>query len=180
MTFTYCPDCGAPLVRRPIGDEGLVPYCLRCQRPHFDNPYTCTITLAVNEYREAALIRQSYVSTDSYVCIAGYLQSGETAEQAAAREVQEELGIRPQSVRYLRSYWFDRRDMLMLGFLARVVKQPFSLSAEVDSARWFPLDQAPVQVRPGSIAQQLILDGTALLASENAEVFQKNFEPDQN
>ncbi len=174
MKFTYCPDCGAKLEPREIGDEGLVPYCAHCARPHFDNPYTCTITLAVNEHGEAALIRQAYVSTETYVCVAGYLKSGETAEQTAAREVAEELGIEPDTVRYLRSYWFERKDMLMLGFLARVRKRDFSLSGEVDSARWFPLCEAAEQVREGSIAQQLILDCAAALSSEreNAEVLQ--------
>ncbi len=172
MKFHYCPDCGAALETREIGDEGPVPYCARCAAPHFDNPYTCTITLAVNELGEAALLRQGYVSADSYVCVAGYLKSGETAEQSAMREVEEELGLRPQSVRYVRSDWLAQKDQLMLGFLARVRKQAFTLSREVDAARWFPLADAPNQVRAGSIAQRLILDCAALLEREEAEVFQ--------
>ena len=172
MKFTYCPDCGAALEPREIGDEGLVPFCARCGRPHFDNPYTCTIALAVNERGEAALIRQAYVSAETYVCVAGYCKSGESAEQTAAREVGEELGIEPESVRYVRSYWFERKQMLMLGFLARVRGEDFALSGEVDSARWFPLREAPAQVREGSVAQQLILDCAALLKREDAEVLQ--------
>lgn len=52
---------GKKLVHKEIGDEGLMPYCNKCERPIFDLPYTCIITLVVNENGEAALIRQGYV-----------------------------------------------------------------------------------------------------------------------
>ena len=61
MKFVCCPQCGAKLEKREIGDEGLVPYCSACGRPWFDMPYACTITLVINEYDEVALIRQGYV-----------------------------------------------------------------------------------------------------------------------
>ncbi len=156
MKFTYCPHCGQKLVPREIGDEGLVPYCENCAVPLFDMPYACTITVAVNECGEAALIRQSYVTAASYVCIAGYIKSGENAEQTAAREVAEEIGLTPEWVHPLGSWYFARKDMLMLGFGARVHKADFALSGEVDSAMWFPLRDALAQVPVNSIAQALI------------------------
>ena len=108
MKFVCCPQCGAKLEKREIGDEGLVPYCSSCGRPWFDMPYACTITLVINEYDEVALIRQGYVSDQYYVCVAGYVKCGETAEETAAREVEEELGLVPESLRYTRSYYFER------------------------------------------------------------------------
>lgn len=158
MHFTYCPYCGKKLEEKEIGDEGLVPFCLSCQRPLFDLPETCTITLAVNEYGEAALLRQGYVSQTNYVCVAGHIKTGENAEETAAREVEEEIGICPESVTYINSYYYTKHDMLMLGFLAKVKKAEFSLSCEVDQAEWFLLEEAPEKVRQGSIAQRLILD----------------------
>lgn len=156
MKFVCCPQCGAKLEKREIGDEGLVPYCSACGRPWFDMPYACTITLVINEYDEVALIRQGYVSDQYYVCVAGYIKCGETAEQTAAREVEEELGIKPESIRYTRSYYFEKKDMLMLAFEAKVKKGNFHLSGEVDRADWLTYEEAHEKMRPGSVAIQLL------------------------
>ena len=100
MKFTYCPHCGTKLILKEIGDEGPTPWCTACEKPLFPTFYTCTINLVVNEYREIALIRQGYVSTENYVCVAGYMKPGERAEDSAHREIKEELGL---DVPFLRS-----------------------------------------------------------------------------
>nr|MBP3599246.1 NUDIX domain-containing protein [Eubacterium sp.] len=156
MRFTYCPHCGAKLGQREIGDEGLMPFCEICDIPLFDVTEPCIIALAVNEQGEAALLRQNYVTTETYVCVAGHIKTGETAEKTACREIEEELGILPEKVEFIRSYYYEKKDMLMLGFLAHVKKKDFSLSAEVDSAKWFPLEEADQYVREESIAWKLV------------------------
>ncbi len=156
MRFTYCPHCGARLVPREIGDEGLVPYCEGCKKPLFDLPAPCIIALAVNECGEAALIRQGYVNTAHYVCIAGYIKIGETAQETARREIFEETGLTAERLTPLGSWGMEKKELLMLGFGARVKKAAFRLSGEVDSARWFPLRAALDAVPPHSVAQQLI------------------------
>ncbi len=162
MRFTYCPDCGARLVLREIGDEGRIPYCETCRQPRWDMFVTSVICAAVNDEGEIALIRQGYVSKDTYVCVAGIMKPGETAEQAAAREVAEELGVTVQAVEYLRSDYFPRKEMLMLGFRVRVQKAELHLSGEVDSARWVPFAEAPALIRPGSIARRLVCQALGL------------------
>lgn len=166
MHFTYCPHCGTKLIEKEIGDEGLMPYCDRCRIPLFDLPDTCTIALVVNECGEAALLRQNYVSLTSYVCVAGHIKAGENAEETAAREVEEEIGLRPERIQYMGSYYHARNDQLMLGFVAQVKKADFHISGEVDKAEWFPLEEAPKKTRQGSIAQRLILDYLETLASD--------------
>lgn len=156
MKFIYCPYCGEKTVEKEIGDEGLMSFCNKCNKPLFDLFSTCVIVLAVNEYNEAALIRQEYVSKDTYVCVAGHIKSGENAESTAMREVEEEIGIRPRNIEYINSYYYPKKDMLMLGFLAHVKKQDFKISEEVDKAEWFDLKHASDKVRKGSIAMKLI------------------------
>lgn len=158
MKFIHCPTCGEKLVQRNIGDEGLVPYCNSCNHPRFNIPYTCTLTLVVNELEEVALLRQNYVSKSSYVLVAGYVKSGESAEETAGREVEEELGISPKSVQYIKSYYYEKRDMLMLGFVASVDKGDFKISGEVDEAGWFSIKEALKLIREGSIAMELLKD----------------------
>lgn len=155
MRFKYCPYCGAEAMMKEIGDEGMMPFCERCSTPLFDMFSSCVLCVVVNEFNEVALIKQEYVS-DRYVGIAGYIKPGETAEEAAKREISEELGIIPADVWYLKSSWYARKELLMLGFLAKVTKTDFHLSGEVDKARWFTFDEAKQAVRPGSDIYQLI------------------------
>ena len=86
MKFTYCPHCGTKAVLREIGDEGMIPYCEQCKVPLWDMFTTCIICAVVNEDKEIALLRQNYVSTTNYVCVAGVMKLGESAEETAARE----------------------------------------------------------------------------------------------
>lgn len=156
MHFNYCPYCGTKTVDREIGDEGMVPYCEKCDFPLFDMFSTSIITAVVNEYGEIALLRQNYVSTSNYVCVAGYIKAGESAEETVMREVKEELGQDAESIEFIRSYPYEKKQMLMLGYKTTVKKKDFSLSGEVDSAEWVRLEDAPALLREGGIAWQLV------------------------
>ena len=144
MRFTYCPHCGKELIKKEIGDEGLVPFCESCNAPLWDMFETCIITAVVNEENEVALLKQSYVTTDTYVCVAGHMKIGESAEETVVREVKEE------------SYPYEKKEMLMLGFKAKVKKADFVYSQEVDCAKWFYFEEALQFIREGSIAWQLV------------------------
>ena len=156
MRYTYCPHCGTRLSNREIGDEGLIPYCEKCNIPLWDSFTTSVIVAVVNEFDEVALLRQSYVSTDTYVCVAGIMKLGESAEEAVVREVNEEIGQQVDSVEYIGSYPYEKKDMLMLGYKATVKKKELNLSGEVDSAKWVKFDEALPHLRDGSVAKRLV------------------------
>ena len=156
MRFTYCPHCGTKLILKEIGDEGKMPYCNQCKVPLWDMFSTCIICAVVNEQREVALIRQDYVSTQNYVCIAGYMKMGESAEETVCREVKEEIGQEVEKLEYIQSYPYEKKEMLMLGYKATVKKHKLQLSGEVDSAEWVRFEDALSKLREGSIAWQLV------------------------
>lgn len=156
MHFSYCPHCGAKLILREIGDEGMLPYCNHCQIPLWDMFTTSIICAVVNELGEIALLRQDYVSRTNYVCVAGIMKLGESAEETVRREVEEEIGLKIDGLEFVASYPYLKKEMLMLGFLAHVRKAPFLLSGEVDSAEWVSLDDAPGKLRQGGIAWELV------------------------
>ena len=158
MRFSFCPDCGTKAVLKVIGDEGEMPYCMMCERPLFDLFPVCVLCAVRNARGQIALIRQSYVNAAAFVGVAGYMRSGESAEAAAAREVTEELGLAVSAVRFVRSYPYVKKDMLMLGFAVTVEQGDFNISGEVDKAAWFSYDEAVAAVREGSIIQQLLID----------------------
>ena len=111
MHFTYCPHCGEKLVQKEIGDEGKMPYCKNCEIPLWDSFTTCVICAVVNEQKEIALLRQNYVSADSYVCVAGVMKMGESAEKTAAREVAEEIGQKAEKITFVRSFPYEKKEM---------------------------------------------------------------------
>ena len=156
MKIKDCPVCGSEAIQKEIGDEGLMPFCPTCQMPLWDYFNTSIICAVVNEQEEIALLRQNYVSTTNYVCVAGHMKSAESAEETVTREVKEEIGQDVEQLIYIRSYPYEKKNLLMLGFLAKVNKKDFKLSGEVDSVEWFPLNDALSMLREGGIAWQLV------------------------
>ena len=156
MHFIYCPHCGNKLIKKEIGDEGFIPFCENCDIPLWDMFTTSIIAAVVNEQNEIALLRQNYVSTSSYVCVAGIMKIGESAEDTVIREVKEELGLNVIDLEFIKSYPYEKKEMLMLGYKAVVKKSDFSISGEVDSVKWVKFENALSLLREGSIAWQLV------------------------
>jgi len=131
-------------------------FCANCRRPMWDTFTTCVICAVVNEENEVALLRQDYISKTHYVCVSGVMKPGESAKEAAVREIKEELGLDVERLEYMQSYPYDKKDMLMLGFKATVKKASFRISQEVCSVAWIRFDCALDNLREGSIAWQLV------------------------
>lgn len=142
MRFQFCPSCGSLLTLREAGDDGLTPYCEFCGTMWFDMFASCIIVLVANEYNEIALLHQPNLS-DRGVFVSGYITPGESAEEAAVREVKEELGLEIESLESTGTYWFAKREQLMHGFIGRVRKKKLVCSSEIESAQWVPAETAP-------------------------------------
>lgn len=138
MRYKFCPLCGTELKEREAGDDGAVPYCTECDRLWFDTFSSCSIVLVANEYNEIVLLRQGYMSDKYTSFVSGYIEPGESAEEAALREVREEIGVTLNSLEYAGTYWFAKNELLMHGFIGRAKKCELKLSREVDSAEWTP------------------------------------------
>ncbi len=148
MHYKYCPLCGEKLIDKRAGDDGNVPFCTQCNKLWFDSFSSCVIILVANEYNEIALLRQGYMSDKYASFVSGYITPGENAETAAVREVKEELGLDLTSIHFAGSYWFGKKELLMIGFIGFAKKSDFVLSGEVDSAQWVPASEAPQTMFP--------------------------------
>ena len=156
MRYTHCPDCGERLTSRPIGDEGLVPWCAQCSRPWFDAFSTCVICAVMNEKGDVLLQRETR-RPEREVLVAGYIKPGESAEDAARREIAEETGLTATTLRYMGSWPHMEGNMLMLGFAATAEGEPNPDSSEILSDRWATMEDAVASLREGSIAQQVVM-----------------------
>lgn len=156
MKYIYCPYCGDKLIKKEIGDEGLIPYCKKCEIPLWDTFTTSIIAAVLNEENEIALLKQKYVSSNHHVCVAGIMKPNETAEETVIREVKEEIGQEVKKIEYIGSYFYEKKETLMLAFQVLVKKQELKLSKEVDSAEWIDLEKADKYLRQDSIAYKLV------------------------
>lgn len=156
MHYVCCPVCGQRLTERPLGDEGLVPWCEGCGRPWFDSFSTCIIAAVVNPAGQV-LLQREVRRPDREVLVAGYMKPGESAEDAARREIREETGLDVTTLRYMGSYPHKDGNMLMLSFAARAEGLAQPASDEVVSSRWASMEDAAASLREGSIAQQVVL-----------------------
>ena len=149
MVFEYCPKCGEKCGEKEIGDEGLVPFCTSCNQVLFSFSYPCVLCLVIDENNHVLLAKDAW--TDRYGGIAGYVKEGETAENAAIREVKEEIGLTVVDLKFFKSYCYEKSDRLILGFVCNAKNDNMNISKELKSAKWFSIEEAKNHLREGSI-----------------------------
>lgn len=159
MKFKHCPDCGSRLLSRNLGDEIGVPWCQECARPWFPVFPVAIIALVHDDEGHVLLLRQNYISDKFHNLVSGYVIPGEDAESCARREIREETGLEVCDLELVMTHWFAKKEMLMIGFLARVGRHDFRLSEEVDSASWHNSDEilGLLSDNPGSTSRRLAL-----------------------
>lgn len=149
----YCPACGAVMERLPAEwGKG----CMACSTTIFPQVAPCAIVL-VRRPGEVLLTRKPEWSPNRYSLVAGFLEFGECLEEAAAREVLEETGVRVTNVRYLGSQCWPFPSQLMAGFVADWSGGEITVDTkELADARWFPVDALPDLPPKRSIARYII------------------------
>jgi NAD+ diphosphatase len=134
----FCATCAAPL-RWDV--PGLVKICenVREEHRHFPRIDPATIML-VHDGERMLLGRQSGWPSGMYSTLAGFVDAGESAEEAVAREVLEESGVRISDVRYFGSESWPFPRSLMLGFTARAESTEIVRGDELEDVRWFDVE----------------------------------------
>ena len=156
MEMNYCMHCGTRLTLRPHGAEGELPYCEGCgafRHPVFNIAVSMVVT---DEGGEKILLIRQY-GRPQYILVAGYVNQGEDAEDAARRELMEEMSLPALSVRFNRSRYFAPSNTLMLNFTAVVTDTGVHANSEVDAWNWFTKEEARQAIRRGSLAEAFLL-----------------------
>ncbi len=157
MDMNYCMQCGTRLILRHHETEGDIPYCESCAAFRYPVFNTAVSMIVMNEAMDRIILIKQY-GKPTYVLVAGYVNKGEDAEAAAAREVLEELGMSVSSVHFNRSHYYPRTNTLMLNFTVTVREEDAHPNWEVDSWRWFGIEEARANIRPDSLAE-IFLNG---------------------
>jgi NAD+ diphosphatase len=144
FAHAFCGRCGSPTV---YSETELARICPACGAMFYPRLTPAVITL-VRKGPEILLARGRNFGSNFYSLIAGFVEPGETIEQAVEREVSEEVGIRVKDVRYAGSQSWPFPSQLMLGFTANHASGEIQVNeAELTDARWFRIDELPGDIQ---------------------------------
>jgi NAD+ diphosphatase len=129
----FCPRCGAPTM---ILDAGYRRLCGRCNAEHFPRVDPVVIMLAIEG--DACLIgRGKQFPPGMFSALAGFMEPGETIEEAVRRELMEEASVKVSDVSYYATQPWPFPSSLMIGYFARAESREIKLDGnELTEARW--------------------------------------------
>lgn len=165
----YCGRCGEQTIVRAGGYRKECPACKVQLFPRTD---PVVIMLAIDSENDRCLLgRSPHFPEGMYSCLAGFLEPGETIEEAVRRETQEEAGIRIGRVRYHASQPWPMPHTLMIGCFCEAENTNITIDKrELEDCYWFRRNEAAEMVSkrlgvdsltsppPGAIAHHLIRD----------------------
>jgi NAD+ diphosphatase len=141
----FCGSCGTANGDSP---EELARLCPRCGRLEYPRISPAVITLVINDRGEALLAHNRKFKENIYSLIAGFVEAGESLEEAALREIREEVGIDVKDLRFVTSQGWPFPNSLMVGFTARYAGGEIVCDGvEILDARWFSVKS----VRSGEV-----------------------------
>ncbi|MGR3523583.1 MAG: NAD(+) diphosphatase [Paracoccus sp. (in: a-proteobacteria)] len=163
LTHGFCARCGA---RNRVSHAGWRFECPACGRQHFPRTDPVVIMLVLDGDR-VLLGRQSLWPERMYSLLAGFVEPGETVEEAVRREVMEEAGITVGAVRYVTSQPWPFPASLMIGCVACAESRAIALDpTELEDAIWVPRNQIAealegrhdriAPARKGAVAQVIL------------------------
>ena len=154
----YCVECGTRLEERFLEGEGIIPFCPKCNEYRFPI-YSCAVSMEIlNPNRDKVLLIQQY-GRDFNILVAGYINKGESAENAVKREVMEEIGINVSNIKFNKSKYFEPSNTLMVNFSCVADTEDLShITKEVDRAKWYSFEEAKRVIKQGSLAHEFLLN----------------------
>jgi NAD+ diphosphatase len=149
----YCGQCGSAL-EHSIGTTEKK--CLSCKVSFFPR-FSPAVMVLIQHEDKILLARSPHFNAGLYSLIAGFIDVGETAEQAAHREVKEELGIEITDLEYFSTQTWPFPDSFMIAFKAKYHRGELKMdTVEIEDAQWFEANNLPQLPSHASIARQLI------------------------
>jgi NADH pyrophosphatase NudC (nudix superfamily) len=153
LTVQYCGQCGNKL--RTIADLNEKK-CDTCGLSFFPK-FSPAVMVLIKKENQILLARSEHFRPNVYSTIAGFIDAGETAEEAVLREVKEEVGLEITDLEYFGTQTWPFPDRFMIAFKARYLGGDIQIDTkELEDAKWFTVDRLPELPYSGSISRRLI------------------------
>lgn len=152
-THQFCSCCATPMTQLPTERAKRCPSCHHRQYPQLSP----AVIMLIYRGNQVLLARAPRFRAGMYSVLAGFVEPGESLEEAVAREVKEEVGIEIKNIQYFGSQPWPFPKSLMLGFVAEYASGVITPDDdEIEAADWFDADKLPPIPGELSIAYKLI------------------------
>ena len=151
----FCSHCGHAT---EIHSKEYAMVCPACGYHQYPRVQPCVITIITKGDDELLLAKSAHNKSNMYGLIAGFVEVGETLEEAVQREAFEEVSVRLKNIRYMSSQPWPFPSNLMIAFHAEYDSGDIQLQLEeISDAQFFKFDQLPEIPFKGSIAHSMIM-----------------------
>ena len=138
ISHQFCGRCG---LKTEVDEKDMMLKCPECGQVHYPR-IAPAIIVAIRNENKLLMAKHSYHDNIRYALIAGFVEPGETIEEAVHREVSEEVGIKIKNLKYLKSQSWPFPNSLMLGFEAEYESGDIKVDGdEILKAKWFKKDE---------------------------------------
>lgn len=149
----FCGRCADSLIKQ---DRPTEKKCLTCNVSYFPR-FSPAVMVLIQHDDKILLARSPHFPNGFYSAIAGFIDIGETAEEAAHREVKEELGLEITDLEYFGTQDWPFPDSFMIAFHAKYLRGDLTIdNKEIVDAQWFSIENLPPYPPSTSIAKRLI------------------------
>jgi NAD+ diphosphatase len=149
----FCGCCGSQTEHHAIERAKICPACKTLFFPQISP----AMLVLIKREDKILLARSPDFLPGIYSTLAGFIEPGETVEQAVIREVKEEVGISIKNLQYVASQPWSFPSNLMLGFTAEYAEGEIQINQnELEDAQWFSIHQLPQLPNPMSLSRQMV------------------------
>lgn len=166
----HCEVCGNPLL---LTLDGFSARCTHCERDRFPRTDPAVIVAVVDQADRLLLAHQRLWQAGRVSILAGFVEAGESAENAVHREVGEESSLQLSALRYLGSQPWPFPRSLMLGYVARAAGVPEVDGQELEWGRWFSREHLRAELEAGGV----IIPGSGSIARRIIEAWRTRLLP---
>ena len=154
ISHQFCGKCGT---KTQFDEKDMMLKCPECGQVHYPR-IAPAIIVAIRNGEELLMAKHSYHETIRYALIAGFVEPGETIEEAVHREVSEEVGINIKNLEYKKSQSWPFPNSLMLGFAAEYDSGDIKVDGdEILKAKWFKKEEIDLVDNNTSLTREMIL-----------------------
>ncbi len=152
-THRFCGRCGERAAASANERAIVCPACGLIEYPKISP----AVIVAVMDGDRLLMINSKNAPVDRYHLVAGFVEIGETLEQAVAREVREEAGINIKNIRYYKNQPWSISDTIMVGFIAELDGDDALTpqESEINDAKWFHRTEMPLNQTTASIGSEM-------------------------
>ncbi len=144
--YSYCPICATPLQKGSVAGR-IRKYCPKCDFVDYKNPLPVAVAVAVKDKRFLLIKRGLAPSKGTWGSASGFIEIGETPEEACLRELKEETGVSGEIVKLIGVIGRKDRevygDMLVVRYLVKVGDEKPTPGDEVEDAKFIDIADLP-------------------------------------